>query len=179
MELKEIVTVSGKGGLFKVVKPTRTGMILESLDTQKTRFIAGPQHRLSLLSEISVYTNTADGNTPLQEVLNTLHETYGNQPLPVSGRSETQELVTFMEKAVPDYDRSRVYASDIKKLVTWYGILQEYAPEILEKKAEEQTTETSPAEPVAEEKPRKTKKPSAEDAAEEVTQPAAKKKQKA
>ncbi|MDJ1468046.1 DUF5606 domain-containing protein [Cytophagaceae bacterium DM2B3-1] len=133
MELKEIVTVSGKGGLFKVVKPTRTGMILESMDKQKTRFIVGPQHRLSLLSEISVYTNTSEGSTPLQDVLYNLGDNYGDKGLPVSGKSSPEELASFMGTAVPDYDRDRVYASDIKKLVTWYGILLEYAPEILKK----------------------------------------------
>ena len=117
MELKEIVTVSGKGGLFKVVKPTRTGMILESLDQQKTRLVAGPQHRLSLLSEISIYTHTSDGSTPLTDVLHTLYDTYGRETLPVNSKSDPDELVEFMEKAVPDYDRYRVYASDIKKLV--------------------------------------------------------------
>lgn len=176
MELKEIVTVSGKGGLFKVVKPTRTGMILESLDKQKTRLIAGPQHRLSLLSEISVYTNTSEGSTALQEVLYTLQESYGSNGLPVSGKSEPAELLAFMEKAVPDYDRDRVYASDIKKLVNWYGILQEYAPEILEKPVETaETTETQ----AEEAKPKKSKKEeTAEATAEEPKKPAAKKKQK-
>ena len=162
MELKEIVAVSGKGGLFKVVKPTRTGMILESLDEQKVRLVAGAHHRLSLLTDISVYTNTADGSTPLQDVLYTLRETYGTEALPVGGKSEPAELVAFMEKAVPDYASDRVYASDIKKLVTWYGILREQAPEILERKAETagesaEQPEAATAEPAAE-KPKAGKK---------------------
>lgn len=176
MELKEIVTVSGKGGLFKVVKPTRTGMILESLDKQKTRLIAGPQHRLSLLSEISVYTTTAEGSTPLQEVLYTLQGSYGPNALPVSGKSESSELLVFMEKAVPDYDRDRVYVSDIKKLLNWYGILQEYAPEILAKPTEE--AESSPT-TEKEANPKKGKKEDATEAvAEEAKPSSAKKKQK-
>ncbi len=179
MELKEIVTVSGKGGLFKVVKPTRTGMILESLDKQKTRLIVGPQHRLSLLSEISVYTNTSDGSTPLQDVLYTLQDSYGKNTLPVSGKSDTAELVAFMEKAVPDYDRERVYVSDIKKLVNWFGIIQEYAPDVLEKPAP--VAEESKAEETATEeaKPKKGKKQEATEATtEEPKKTASKKKEK-
>ncbi len=186
MKLKEIVTVSGKGGLFKVVKPTRTGMILESLDKQQVRLIVGPNHRLSLLSEISIYTSSADGSTPLQEVLYTLQSSYGKKSLPVSGKSEPDELAAFMEKAVPEYDRDRVYASDIKKLVNWYGILQEYAPEILEKPADKPAA-TEAKTPAVEEKPKKAKKSetssaeaasSAEAVAKESKKPAAKKKQK-
>lgn len=133
MELKEIVTVSGKNGLFKVVKPTRTGMILESMDAHKTRFVAGTQHRLSLLSEISMYVTTAEGNIALRDVLHNVFAAHGKNPLPVDTKAAPQELTEFMLSVVPDYDRDRVYVSDIKKLVGWYGVLVAYAPEVLEK----------------------------------------------
>ncbi len=151
MELKEIVTVSGKGGLFKTVKPTRTGMILESLDNQKTRFIAGPQHRLSLLSEISVYTTDAEGNKPLAEILHQVFQQYAEKGLPVDSKSDASALASFMESVVPDYDPNRVYVSDMKKLVNWYGIIAEYAPEVLEANSStEEVTEESVSEVVAE-----------------------------
>lgn len=146
MELKEIVTVSGKNGLFKATKPTRTGMILKSMDAQKTRFVAGTQHRLSLLSEISMYVTTAEGNIALQDVLYSIFAAHGKNALPVSSKAEPRELTEFMLTVVPDYDSSRVYASDIKKLVGWYGILVEYAPEVLEKQ-EPEPEETQSVEP--------------------------------
>lgn len=163
MELKEIVTVSGKGGLFKIVKPTRTGMILESMDAEKTRFVAGAQHRLSLLSDISMYVTTADGNISLQDVLYSIHAAHGSNALPISGKAETDELTEFMLTVVPDYDRDRVYASDIKKLVGWYTILVEHAPELLEKQEpiagdatdEATAAETQPEVAKAEKKPEK------------------------
>ncbi len=144
MELKEIVTVSGKNGLFKVMKATRTGMILESMDAHKTRFVAGTQHRLSLLSEISMYVTTTEGNIALQDVLHTIFAAHGKNALPVGSKAEPRELAEFMLTVVPDYDSERVYASDIKKLVSWYGILTEYAPEVLERQ-EAAAAETEPA----------------------------------
>ena len=62
MTLSEIATVSGKGGLFKVVAPTKSGVILESLDEPKTKLVATANHRLSLLNEISIYTTTKGRN---------------------------------------------------------------------------------------------------------------------
>ena len=58
MTLKEIASVSGKPGLYKVVKPTRTGIILETIDDQKKKLIANTNSRVSLLKEISLYTTS-------------------------------------------------------------------------------------------------------------------------
>jgi hypothetical protein len=133
MELKEVATISGKGGLFKVVKPTRTGVILESLDAQKSRVVAGTQHRVSLLKEISIYTTGKETSVPLEEVLMAIYEKYGKD-IPANAKSSTVELADFIESVVPNYDTERVYTSDIKKLVNWYSILATHAPELFEKK---------------------------------------------
>jgi hypothetical protein len=138
MDFKEIATISGKGGLFRIVKPTRTGVILEALDQQKTRVVAGPQQRVSLLKEISMYTTTKEGSVALEDVLQSVFEKYGTDALPVSGKSEGSQLQSFMTDVLPDYDQDRVYASDIKKLVTWYGILIEHMPELFEKPVAEE-----------------------------------------
>jgi hypothetical protein len=142
MELQEIASVSGKPGLFKVMKPTRTGVILESMDEQKTRLAAGPNHRISVLSEISIYTTTADGSVPLAEVLQTMHKEFGDDP-GVDAKSTNEELKAFLQHILPDYDRERVYVSDIKKLLNWYQLLLQQAPEVL-KPAEEEKKEASP-----------------------------------
>ena len=147
MDLKEIATVSGKGGLFKVVKPTRTGVILESLDEQKSRLVAGAQHRISLLKEISIYTTGKDSSVALEDVLAAIFAKYGKE-IPVQAKASTEQLASFIEEVVPNYDKERVYTSDIKKLVTWYGILSTYAPELLQKK---ETAENKESENEAEE----------------------------
>ena len=133
MDLKEIATVSGKGGLFKIIKPTRTGVILESLDEQKSRIVAGTQHKVSLLKEISIYTTGKDSSIALEEVLAAIFKKYGKE-IPVNPKSSPDELASFVKEVVPNYDEERVYASDMKKLVTWYTIMASHAPELLENK---------------------------------------------
>ena len=55
MKLEDIATISGKGGLYKILKPTKSGVILESLDAAKTKLVATTNHKLSVLSEVSIY----------------------------------------------------------------------------------------------------------------------------
>jgi hypothetical protein len=130
MTIAEIATVAGKGGLFKVVSPTKSGVILESLDESRTKMIATTSHRLSLLNEISIYTTTKEGNVPLQDVLRKVHEDFGDDP-GVDANSDSDELKAFMKSILPEYDQDRVYTSDIKKLVRWYDLIRRHAPEIL------------------------------------------------
>lgn len=129
MTLDDIATLSGKGGLFKVFKPAKSGVILESLDEAKTKIVATPNHRLSILSEISIYTTTKEGTVALAEVLQKINKEFGAD-LDVDGE-DPKELKSFLKSILPEYDEDRVYASDIKKLVKWYSILLKYAPEVL------------------------------------------------
>ncbi|MDF2457243.1 MAG: hypothetical protein K0R51_3236 [Cytophagaceae bacterium] len=164
MELREIAAVTGRGGLFKIVQPTRTGVILESIDSNKTRLVANGNDRVSILNEISIYTTDAEGSRPLEAVLHAIKTTFTGD-LPVTPKSEPQDLKSFLSKVLPEYDDNRVYVSDIKKLVTWYAILNAAYPELLSAKKEEK---------------KETKKEKAEKAeveeTEPVEKPAAKKK---
>jgi hypothetical protein len=140
MTIAEIATVSGKGGLFKVLAPTKSGVILESLDESKTKIVATSNHRLSLLNEISIYTTTKEGNIPLEDVLKKVHQDFGDDP-GVDANSDADELKAFMKSILPEYDENRVYTSDIKKLVKWYDIIRKHAPEILNEPAENKDDE--------------------------------------
>jgi len=131
MTLAEIASIRGKGGLFKVVAPTKSGVILESMDDAKTKLVATTAHRVSLLHEISIYTTTKEGTVPLEDVLKSMHSEFGDD-LGVDGNSDSSELKSFMKSILPAYDESRVYTSDIKKLIKWYGILLKYAPEFFQ-----------------------------------------------
>src|SRR5690606_32492758 len=102
MDLKDIAAVSGKGGLFKVIKPTRTGVILETIDEQKNKLIANANNRISLLKEISVYTTSKESSLPLEDVFRTIHQKFGGN-LTISPKSSEQELRSFLEGIVPDY----------------------------------------------------------------------------
>lgn len=135
MELKDIAAVSGKPGLYQVVKPTRTGLVLESMDGKQSRIVTGPHHRVSLLHEISIYTMDYDKTIPLQDIFSKILKEFGDDP-GVDGKSDADELKAFLGHIVPDYDTERVYVSDMKKLVVWYIILLKVAPEVLEEKKE-------------------------------------------
>jgi Domain of unknown function (DUF5606) len=143
MTLAEIATVSGKGGLYKVLAPTKSGVILESFDEPKTKMVASANHRLSLLNEISMYTTTKEGTIGLEAILKKIHAEFGND-LGVDVNSDASELKAFMKSILPEYDESRVYVSDIKKLVRWYESILKYVPEVLNTSNEEGTTEEKP-----------------------------------
>ena len=145
MTIADIATVSGKGGLFKVVAPTKSGVILESLDEAKSKMVATTNHRLSLLHEISIYTTTKEGNIPLEDVFKKVQKDFGDDP-GVDGNSDADELRAFMKSILPEYDEDRVYTSDIKKLVRWYGLIRKYAPEVLEESKEKEEEKKKSAE---------------------------------
>jgi len=136
MKLSEIASLSGKGSLFKVLAPTKSGVVLESLDEAKTKLVASASSRISLLHEISIYTTTKEGTVPLEQVLKKINKDFGND-LGVDANSDNAELKAFMKSVVPEFDEERVYVSDLKKLVKWYGQLQKYAPEVFTEAEEE------------------------------------------
>ena len=146
MELSDIATISGKPGLYKILQPTRTGMILETLDEKRTNTVAGPTSRVSILKEISIYTLNKDGSIPLENALQLLHAKYGDT-LPVAPGADNATYFKVIAAAITDLDQTRVYASDLKKLVSWYGIITQHAAEILTAKPD--TAASAPEETVA------------------------------
>lgn len=148
MELKEIASVSGKGGLFKVVKPSRTGVILESLDQHKKKLVAHAHDRVSILDEISIYTTDAEGNVPLQRVMQTIHKEFGDDT-GIDNKSSKEEIMSFLKHILPNYDANQVYPSDVKKLINWYEIILKEAPEILAGEKKEEKPAKKAAKPAA------------------------------
>ena len=139
MEFSDIASVSGKGILFKIVSPTRSGVILESLDEHKKKMVASVHNKVSVLSEISIYTTDSDGAVPLEEVMRKIHKEFDGDT-DLDKNSEPDELKSFLKFILPEYDEDRVYVSDIKKLVNWYAQLVKEAPEVLKEKKEEKPT---------------------------------------
>ena len=125
IDLKQIAAVSGMNGLYRVVKPTRTGVIIESLADKPNRLVAQARHRMSLLEEISIYTTDEETTVPLADVFDRIHEKYGDE-LPLSSKPTDEEYKSFMEDILPDYDQDRVYVSDMKKLANWYNIVNKH-----------------------------------------------------
>jgi hypothetical protein len=130
MEFSEIASISGKSGLYRILKPGKSAVVLEALDQSKAKLVAGASHRVSVLNEISIYTTTKEGTVPLADVLRKINEQFGAD-LGVDGESDANELRAFLKSVLPEFDEHRVYVSDIKKLIKWYGILLVEAPDIL------------------------------------------------
>ncbi|GJM60142.1 MULTISPECIES: DUF5606 domain-containing protein [Persicobacter] len=138
MNFSEICAIAGKGGLFKVLKPTRAGVIVESINEPGKKMVANSNSRVSILQEISIYTNDDEGACPLRDVMLKIREEFGDDP-GVGSTSSSEELRAFMKHVLPDHDEERVYTSDIKKLVSWYKTLLEKAPEVFEAEENEDT----------------------------------------
>ena len=125
VDLRDIASIAGMPGLFRIVSPTRTGVIIETLTETPVRSTAQAKHRISLLHEISIYTNDPEVTVPLSEVFDIIRIKHGDD-VPVHGKSSNSELASFMENILPDYDRDRVYMSDIKKIANWYNIVKKF-----------------------------------------------------
>ncbi len=138
MNFKEIATVAGKPGLYKVLKPSRSGVILESMDEKKAKMVAGMSQRVSILSDISIYTMTEEGAEPLESVMKKIEAEFKGD-LGLDENPDDSELRAFMKHVLPDVDESRVYVSDIKKLISWYKIIRVQAPDALEDSEEERS----------------------------------------
>lgn len=135
--LKEIISISGHSGLFKFVSQGRQGIIVESLVDGK-RINVPVTAKVSALSDIAVFTDS--GEVSLREVLQKINDLEGGKPA-IDTKSDSKEIVKYFAKAIPDYDRDRVYTSDIKKIINWYNQLQSH--NMLELLKEEENNENS------------------------------------
>lgn len=131
MNFKDIATVAGKPGLYKIIKPTRSGVILEAMDEKKSKLVAGMSMRVSILNDISIYTLSEAGAEPLESVMKKIEATFQGDT-GVDASATDAELRAFLKSVLPDFDIDRVYVSDIKKLNAWYQIIRANVPEVLQ-----------------------------------------------
>jgi len=130
MKLKEVAVISGKPGLYRILKPTRNGVIIEAIGGGRSKIMADASHRISILKEISIYTTTEEGSVPLQEVFHKMYDKHAAK-LDIKTTDNTA-LKGLLDDILPEWDKDRVYTSDIKKLVMWYEILAQHAPELID-----------------------------------------------
>lgn len=155
--LQEVANISGKPGLYRIVKPGRAGVIVESLDALKKREMINANAKVSVLKEISVYTEDINKATPLGEIFLSIRKDFGNKVELDTKTTSSKEIFDFFGKVMPDFDRERVYPTDVKKIINWYNILSENLPELFETPEEEKATEEPQAEEPKEEKKKKKK----------------------
>lgn len=145
MNLEKILAISGKPGLFALKVQTRSGFVAESLLDGK-KITVSLRSNVSLLSEISMYTNAAE--KPLAEVMRAIAVKEDIRPA-ISHKEDNEKLVAYFKEILPDYDQDRVYPSDIKKVINWYNILQ--AKGLVSKEVPETTIAEAIPEPADEE----------------------------
>ena len=119
MELRTVLSIAGKPGLFKLVAQNKGGVVVESLlDGKRTSISASAN--VSSLGDIAIYTYEEE--VPLREVFKAMSAATGGKEA-LSHNSSKGELEDFFGEVLPKFDQERVYASDIKKIVQWFNIL--------------------------------------------------------
>jgi len=120
MNLRGIVAVSGRPGLFKLIGQNKAGYVLEGLDAQKLKIVANlSTTKLASLEDITIY-----GENQEIKLIDVLTKIAGNKNVP-DAKADSNALKTFFEEVAPDYDKEKVYTSDMKKIVGWYNLLKD------------------------------------------------------
>jgi hypothetical protein len=128
--LKEVANISGKGGLYRILKPGRSGVIVESMDDKKKRQMVPATARVSVLKDISIYQQGVNDSMPLGDIFFAMREKFGEKIELDTKVADTEELYSTLGEVMPDFDRERVHASDVKKLINWYNLLSVEMPEM-------------------------------------------------
>jgi len=118
MEYNKIISVTGLGGLYELVGSKTDGAIVRSLDDKTVKFISSRQHNFSHLESVEVFTTGHNAN--LVEVFQAM----GSSSEALPSEKDPKAVKAYFEKVYPELDFDRVYASDMKKIVKWFGILK-------------------------------------------------------
>lgn len=138
MDLSKILSISGKPGLFKLVSQTKNGALIESLLDGK-RQPAFAKEKISSLEDISIFTT--DEDVPLAKVFQEIYKKEDGKDC-IDAKLDNKKLVAYMREILPNFDEERVYSSDMKKLFTWYNILNKNGLIDLNEKEESQKDTT-------------------------------------
>ena len=121
MDLTKIISISGMSGLYKVVAQGKVGLIVESL-ADKKRIPVQATNKINILDNIGIFVNSGD-TIPLQDLLKKMYEKQNGAPA-LDSKSSDDELKSFFESVLPEYDKEKVHTSDIRKAILWYNLLQ-------------------------------------------------------
>jgi len=118
--LKEILSISGKPGLYKQISQGKNMIIVESLSDGK-RMPTFLRDKVVSLGDIQIFTNT--GEIALAEVFENISKKENAQVCPIDNKADNDTLRNYMQEVLPEYDQDRVYPSDMRKIFLWYNIL--------------------------------------------------------
>lgn len=138
--LKEILSISGKPGLYKLISQGRNSLIVEAVSPEKKRMPVYGSDKVISLGDIAMYTE--EGEEPLAKIMTSVYKKTEGKPVEMDLKKASNNVLTdFFAEVLPDFDRDRVHASDIKKLIQWYNML--VANGITEFDAAAETSETA------------------------------------
>ncbi len=139
--LKTILSISGKPGLFKLISQGKNMLIVEALATKK-RQPAYARDKIVSLGDIAMYTDSEE--VPLGEVFQKVYDKEEGKAIDASLYKTEAQLREFFAQVLPNYDEDRVYATDIKRVISWYNILvgAGITEFVAAEKAEEETEKT-------------------------------------
>ena len=121
--IKEVLAISGKPGLYRLVSRGKNMLIVESLDETKKRMPAYASDRVVAVAEISIYTDDGE-DTPLICVFDSIKKLYEGKEVDINHKkADNDEVIAFFAKVLPNYDTDRVRVSDMRKVIAWYNIL--------------------------------------------------------
>ena len=121
MNLENLIAVSGLPGIYRMTANRSNGLIIEDLVSGKQRFASARKHQFTPLESIAIYTDDGD-SVELKNVFRNMLDQYEDNP-PVSLSAKPPELHDYFADVLPNYDRDKVYTSDIKKVVKWFNYL--------------------------------------------------------
>ena len=119
MNLDKVLSISGKPGLYELISRSKGGFIVKSMDTGKKTAVS-MRHNINVLGEIAIYTY--DDEIPLYKVFRNIAEKESNGKT-IDPKSSSNELKSYFQEVLPEYDEERVYVSNIKKVLQWYNSL--------------------------------------------------------
>ncbi|UCG27219.1 MAG: DUF5606 domain-containing protein [Bacteroidales bacterium] len=144
MDLKDILAISGHPGLFKFISQGRSAIIVENLESKK-RISAFASEKISSLEDISVFKD--DKDVSLVDIFKAIYDKENGGPA-IDHKSRPEDMKEYFAGIIPDYDRDRVYVSDMKKIFLWYNLLLKLGMVTFEeeKEAEKEEDEKDKAE---------------------------------
>lgn len=122
MKMDDLVSVSGMSGVYKINTTRSNGLVVDDLDSGKSKFCSMRKHQFTPLGTVAIYTFT--DTIELSTVFKTMHNIQAETPV-VSTNASKEEITTYFETIIPEYDRDKVYLSDMKKVLKWYFFLDE------------------------------------------------------
>lgn len=142
--LTKIFSVTGRPGLYKLVSTNKNMNIVESMADGK-RIPVYMHEKIVALSDVSMYT--IDGDIPLREVFKKIKEKENSKLVALTSKSPNKDFFNYLEEVLSDYNRESVYASDVKKLISWYNILMEHGIKLEEEEESEAVKEKQKVSP--------------------------------